>query len=158
MSATEQLPHEASRLRARDVGFGQRLTRNWVAAGAGLAALAFSVFAHFSPTWPEPIKELFLALTAAMAVHLLDRSWLFKDTSEALDEVNDTLVSNLSKDTQKQMKILDDHIKVTLDDILLSIQQNITSLQAMSRAGVIQLYESRDAAATDIERDLVVRI
>ncbi len=121
--------------------------RTIVAAALFLGALIVYVLSRVVPKVPEPLPDLLLALTAAMAIHLLDRIWLYKDTSEALDQLREEIVGNVARETRALIGQLDEHI-------LDSIQKSIKSLEAMARRGLLQVYADRRDAADDIKQDL----
>lgn len=84
---------------------------------------------------PEPIGHVLLTLTAVMAVHLLDRLWLFRDTQRSLKHLTDGIRDDIRKQTA-------------------SLVHSSSSLEAMRRSGIVRVYSSRSAAVDDINRDL----
>ncbi len=132
----------------------QRMRRTIIAASLFVIALAAYVLSHFIPSIPLPISEFFLALTAAMAVHLLDRLWLFRDTVESLDHMRRQIVRNVATETGELIDKLDEHTKEAMRDILASIQKSIKSLDAMTRSGILRLYRDREEASDDIGLDV----
>jgi hypothetical protein len=103
---------------------------------------------------PSSVSEFFLALTAAMSVHLLDRLWLFHDTEESFNRMESTIVRNVLDETRNVVHQLEEHTEEALRGILTSIRQSVTSLDAMTRSGIAQLYQTRESAAIDIAADL----
>jgi len=86
----------------------------------------------------DPVKHVLLTLTAVMAVHLLDRLWLFRDTARFLRRLTDGIRDDIRKQTA-------------------SLVHSSSSLEAMRRSGIVRVYSSRSAAADDINRDLRLR-
>src|ERR1700687_5131378 len=109
------------------MGVRQRLRRTIIATVLFVAALLAYLLSHFIPKIPEPLPDFFLALTAAMAVHLLDRLLLFRDTVESLDHLRRQIVGNVAKDTKALIGQLDEHTKDAMEEILASIQKSIES-------------------------------
>lgn len=85
---------------------------------------------------PEAIGHVLLTLTAATAVHLLDRIWLFKDTLESLKRLTSPLAEHVASQTH-------------------ALTAASASLDAMSRSGIVRLYASREEASNDIGADLL---
>lgn len=129
--------------------------RTVVAASLFVIVLGAYVVSRFVPSIPASINEFFLALTAAMAVHLLDRLWLFRDTTEMMEELKTQIVHNVAAETSKLIDQLDIHTKRALKGISGSIQKSIRSLDAMSSSGLLRVYADRAEAAADIRDDLV---
>src|SRR5438445_152290 len=146
-SAASPEPHSPQSIR-------QRLRRTIIAAILFVVALAAYLTSRFIPKIPEPLPEFFLALTAAMAVHLLDRLWLFRDTVESLDQLRRQIVGNVASETGILIHQLDEHTKHALKEILASIQKSIKSLEAMSRSGILRVYANREEASEDISQDI----
>ena len=119
-----------------------RLKRTATAAALFVFALVAYFVSRFIPAIPDPIQEFFLALTAAMSVHLLDRLWLYRDTAESFDKLQRRIVQNV-----------DDHTKRKLDEIHTALQKSVRSLEAMSKTGLVRLYGSREEASDDIASD-----
>jgi hypothetical protein len=130
-----------------------RFTRTIIAATLFAAALGAYLTSRLV-TFPEPLPEFFLALTAAMAVHLLDRLWLFRDTVETLDKLRRQIVSNVASDAKGLIDQLDAHTTEALDKILISIQKSIKSLEAMKYTGLLRVYANREEATDDIYEDI----
>jgi len=132
----------------------EQLKRTSVAAALFVIALVLFVASRYVPKVPENLNEFFLALTAAMAVHLLDRLWLFKDTQQSLDGLRQQIVDHVAKDTKKLTDELGEHTRKALDGIRTAIEQSIKSLEAMNRSGILRLYATREDAGGDISQDL----
>jgi hypothetical protein len=130
-----------------------RFTRTIIAAILFAAALGAYLTSRLI-TFPEPLPEFFLALTAAMAVHLLDRLWLFRDTVESLDQLRKQIVYNVASDAKQLIGQLDAHTTEALDKILISIQKSIKSLEAMKYTGLLRVYANREEATDDICEDI----
>src|SRR5580700_3445207 len=126
-----------------------RFIRTIIAAALFAAALGAYLTSRLI-TFPEPLPDFFLALTAAMAVHLLDRLWLFRDTVETLDKLRRQIVSNVASDAKGLIDQLDAHTTKALDEILTSIQKSIKSLEAMKYTGLLRVYANREEATDDI--------
>jgi len=84
----------------------------------------------------EPIRHVLLTLTAVMAVHLLDRLWLLRDTLERLEQLTSPLAENVAQQSR-------------------ALTAASSSLDAMSRSGIARLYPSREEASGDIAKDLL---
>src|SRR4051812_34076545 len=110
--------------------------RTWIAAALFAAPLALYLILPLLVSVPETIGHVLLTLTAATAVHLADRIWLFKDTLESLKRLTSPLAANVAQQTH-------------------ALTAASASLDAMSRSGIIRLYSSREEAAYDIEADLL---
>jgi 5-methylcytosine-specific restriction enzyme subunit McrC len=103
----------------------QRVRRTIIAAILFVMALAVYLGTQFFPRIPDPLPEFFLALTAAMAVHLLDRLWLFRDTAESLDQLRNQIVANVATETGGLIGQLDERTKQAMNDIRNGIQHLI---------------------------------
>jgi hypothetical protein len=130
-----------------------RFIRTIIAAVLFATALGAYVISRLV-TFPEPLPDFFLALTAAMAVHLLDRLWLFRDTVETLDQLRTQIVGNVASDTEHLIGQLDTRTSDALNKILASIQKSIRSLDAMTSSGIDRIYASREEASDDIREDI----
>jgi hypothetical protein len=120
-----------------------------------VVALVGHLVSGIIPSIPQPLPEFFLALTAAMAVHLLDRLWLFKDTVESFDHLRKQIVGNVATEASVLKNQLDQHTKDAMKEILISIQKSIRSLEAMTKSGMLQIYSNREEASEDMGRDVV---
>jgi len=136
----------------------QRVRRTVVAAVLFVIALGAHLVSRFTPAIPEPLPEFFLALTAAMAVHLLDRLWLFRDTAESMDQLRGQIVGNVAKETAGLIDLLNEHTKEAMKEILASIQKSIKSLEAMTRTGMLRIYANREEASEDISQDVTSQL
>jgi hypothetical protein len=134
----------------------QRFNRTIIAAVLFVTALAAYVISGFIPQnlIPPALKEFFLALTAAMAVHLLDRLWLYRDTLDSLEQLRKQIVGNVASETGALIGQLDARTKQALKEILDSVRTSMKSLEAMGQSGIVQLYANREEASADISRDL----
>lgn len=88
-------------------------------------------FAHV----PVPVEHLLLTLTAVMGVHLLDRWFLFRETSDELQKITSQIELSVTEQVQ------------TLVDAS-------SSLQAMNSRGLDRIYAQRTDAAIDMAEDL----
>jgi hypothetical protein len=133
MSGVEQ-PREAADSRASQgravADFFRRQRRTIIAAAMVFAGML--VYLLNRARKDDPVPEFLLALTAAMAVHLLDRLWLHKEAEESFDQLQKQIVDNVARETQK----------------------SIQTLAAMNRSGVLRVYANRDQAASDIQQSL----
>ena len=136
------------------LSFWSRTRRTLTAAALLLLAVTGYVASKYVPNVPLPLSEFFLAVTAAMSVHLLDRLWLFHDTEQSLGRVESTIIRNVSDETGSMIRQLDEHTEQALRQILISIRQGVKSMEAMNRSGVSRIYETREEAASDIAKDL----
>jgi hypothetical protein len=127
-------PTEARDRRASQGGavadFFRRQRRTIIAAAMVFAGML--VYLLNRARKDDPVPEFLLALTAAMAVHLLDRLWLHKEAEESFDQLQKQIVDNVARETQK----------------------SIQTLAAMNRSGVLRVYANRDQAASDIQQSL----
>ncbi len=112
-------------------GFIKRYRRTIIAAILFLSAmLAFLV----TRTEQKPLEtEFMVALTAAMAVHLLDRLWLHTEAEETFDELQKNIV----------------------DKVGIKTQESIKTLTAMKRTGLQEVYANREEAAPYIQASLI---
>lgn len=134
--------------------FWFRTRRTLIAASLLIVAIVVYTVSKYL-TWPPHIQEFLLALTAAMAVHLVDRIWLFRDTEYSLRAVRSAIINNAIRQTQLLINRLGRNTDSALDRILGSIREGMSSLDAMHKSGVVQIYPNRAAAATDITADLL---
>lgn len=114
------------------------LRRTLIAACLFALALLAYFTAHFI-SFPTPLPEIALASTAAMAVHLLDRLWLFRDTAESFDQLREQIIGNISANTT-----------AALARIQNSIQKSTKSLEAMQQSELSRVYSDRSEASQDI--------
>jgi hypothetical protein len=128
--------------------------RTLIAAALFVTALAAYVVSRFIPSLPNPVHEFFLAFTAAMAVHLLDRLWLFRDTQESLNDLKGEIVERGAAETKALVAALDKGTKEALEGILGSIQNSINSLAAMAESGILRLFRGRGEASVEMLQDI----
>jgi hypothetical protein len=118
------------------VGIFSRFKRHWLSAILFLIPLFMYLIGALVLHLPELYQHVMLTLTAVMGIHVLDRLFLIRDTEEALNG----LVQDIRSDISTQTK---------------SLTRGSTSLQAMDRSGIMQIYASRRESALDIKNDII---
>ncbi len=119
------------------------LKRTWVVTILFVVALALYFLLPLLPTIPESIKHLSLTLTAVMAVHLLDRLWLFRDYFEYMVEIKKGVELEIRNQTSPLLQRIDEMkrglgIKVSY----LERQHNSANLFSRAREIVNMAEES----------------
>lgn len=130
-----------------------------------VAALAVSILVRVVPRVPGWVLELSLSVLAAVTVHLLDRLVLYRDTEEELEHALgklkqdieltvDELAERSNALTTSSLERIESGVAATIDNQTRSLVAETTSLDAMTKSGIVQIYPSRAHAAGDLLRDV----
>jgi hypothetical protein len=114
-----------------------KIPHNLLSGLAFLVPLVIYISSVYIPFWhlPEPVAHFVLTLTAVTGVHLLDRWFLFRETSAELERITGKIEKNVNEQTTR-------------------LRDSSSTLQAMNSVGLEKIYAQRKDAAVEIASEI----